>query len=191
MKGNVTPTLDERAAFFPSRGERNEVLGRRELHVDVECILRCRNGTHDGVILGTEEEVDVDRGSTPTHHDRRCAPDEIYPHRCRCRPRQVLHQADDPGTVYGRTHSAARSKLTRRRTRALYRECAESASSARRRRPLLKLACCGIAAETDFQIFDLPESEPFGPQEFAMLLARIDKADRGCPARSFVFSGET
>jgi len=58
-------SLGGQAPLLPAGGQWNEVVGRSELDVDLEFVLEARDGAQDGVLVGNEFQVDVDRRSPP------------------------------------------------------------------------------------------------------------------------------
>ncbi|CAN5753701.1 hypothetical protein BH18ACI5_BH18ACI5_04030 [soil metagenome] len=74
------------------------------------------------VAFGDQLDVHVDRAVAPAVKHRRRAAGEIYAAALTRPPPELPQESLDPVQVRGVTHSAARSKLTRRLMRALYLE---------------------------------------------------------------------
>jgi hypothetical protein len=58
-------SLGRQAPLLPAGGQWNEVVGRGELDVDLELVLEARDRAQDGVLVGNEFQVDVDRRPPP------------------------------------------------------------------------------------------------------------------------------
>src|SRR5574341_2523949 len=121
-------SVDKKAAFLPAREFRNEVGRTGGLNINLQVVLQARNPPQQSVVIGHEMDIDVDRARTPTHQHRGRATGKKYLHRARRCLRQRIHEAANCYRISYLAHSKARSKLTRRRISALYRECAESGS---------------------------------------------------------------
>jgi hypothetical protein len=106
-------------SFFPSRCHRDDVRRRRELDVDPELVLEPRNLPQHLVALGHELDDDVDRRRPPADEHRGGTTGQVGAGFVVHDRSPRGHQACDARAVYGLTYAAARSKLTRRRTRAL------------------------------------------------------------------------
>src|SRR5690606_23320340 len=90
---------DEQAAALPAGERRDEVVGRGELHVDVEPILELADGRERSFWLGVELQIDV-RGALPPAVKHRGSPaGEIDPARTAALPAESLEQA--PNAVGG------------------------------------------------------------------------------------------
>jgi hypothetical protein len=68
-EGEPPPLLGGQAALFPAGGQGDEVAGRGELDVDRQLVLQAGDGAQDGVLLGDELQVDVDRRRPPAEQD--------------------------------------------------------------------------------------------------------------------------
>src|SRR5436305_7646815 len=131
IEGEPPLLRDEGAAVSPVGELGNELVRGGQLDVDLELVLEAGKGTKEPVGLGLHldvDDVDVDRARTPTEEDGRGTAREVKADVPLRLPAELAHEAADSRRVYRPPHSAAFSKLTSRRTRALYREWAESGS---------------------------------------------------------------
>ena len=110
---------DERAPVLPTRRERDEVAGRRELDVHPQRLLQARQLAEKRVVLGVELHVDVDGRAAPPDEDGRRSSGEVARAVLAGGTSEGSHEVAEAVGVDYRTHASARSKLTRRRTRAL------------------------------------------------------------------------
>src|SRR5712691_9371495 len=118
MKRKNTFAHNERAALLPSRQLRNEIRRRGQLDIDLRLFFELRDRPKKTIVFGNDfyEHNAHPQGEVDVAAFARVRGD---------RP----HKRTEPRLVYGRTHSAARSKLTSVRVSALYLACAESESS--------------------------------------------------------------
>src|SRR5215210_3825543 len=128
VEGKTTFARDEEAALLPARDLRDELVRGRQLDVDFQLVLDLWEGAEEPVGLRLHLDVHVDGAHPPAQKDRGRTSCEVEADIAFSLPPQLLHEAVDPLRVYRPAHSAAFSKLTSRRRRALYRECAESES---------------------------------------------------------------
>lgn len=70
-------SLGRQASLLPAGGQWNEVVGRGELDVDLEFVLEARDGAQDGVLVGNEFQVDVDRRSPPAEQYGGCSARQV------------------------------------------------------------------------------------------------------------------
>jgi hypothetical protein len=70
-------------------------------------------------VLGNDLDIEVNGARPPADQDRRGAAGEVHPRSGLRLLGQSAHEPPDPAGIGYFTHSAARSKLTRRRTSAL------------------------------------------------------------------------
>jgi hypothetical protein len=84
------------------------LLGRRELHVQVEAFLERRNRSQDLIRLGTHGEVDVHGALAPADEDRCRAADEIDLCCDRRRTRELSEEDLDALAGGYLAHAAAR-----------------------------------------------------------------------------------
>src|SRR6185503_2078756 len=110
---------DEGAPLLPARDLRNELIGRGQLDVELELLFDPGQRPEKSVRLGLDLDVHVDGARSPAEEDRRGSAGEVemdVPIRLSS---QLPHEAPDALRVYRPAHSAAFSKLTSLRTRAL------------------------------------------------------------------------
>lgn len=85
------------------------------------------------VVIGHQLQVDVDRRLAPAKQDRGDTAREVNARLGGRGSAESAHEPREGFAIRQPAHAAARSKLTSRRIKALYRECAVSTSSAARR----------------------------------------------------------
>jgi hypothetical protein len=109
---------DKRAALAPA-GKLGDEVGRgRQLDVDPEFLFQAGNRRENFAVVGHELQVHVDAGEAPALEHRAGAAREVDAAGLPSGAAQGLHERAEAWRVYGLAHSAARSKLTRRRMRA-------------------------------------------------------------------------
>ncbi len=119
MEREPPVALDEGALSPPVRRNRNEILRRGELYVDVQSLLQFDHGSQDFVSIGLDPQVDIDRRFTPAVEHGGGATCEVNGSRSARETTERAHQLPHPPGVGYRAHSAALSKLTSRRMSAL------------------------------------------------------------------------
>ena len=110
---------DEHAPSLPARGNGDEVIGRRELDVDVDLLLDVLDRPQEVIGLPDEPDVYIDRRAAPAEEDGGRTAGEVAGAVDIGCGSELTHEARDPFGVRYIAHSAARSKLTSRRTSAL------------------------------------------------------------------------
>src|SRR5436305_5058608 len=128
IEGEAALAGDEGAALLPTRERGDELVRRRQLDVDLELLLDPGESAENAVGFRVHLDIDVDRAGSPSQENRRGSAREVETQVALRLAPELPHEAADAFRVYRPTHSAVFSKLTRRRTRALYREWAESGS---------------------------------------------------------------
>ncbi len=119
IEGNFPLADDEPAAVPPSGELGNEVRGRGELDVHRELFFQARDGPIENVIFRNHLDVEADGAGAPAEENRGDATGEVDTGFDLGFGSESPDELAYPRLVYRPTHSAASSKLTRRRMRAL------------------------------------------------------------------------
>ena len=119
VAGERTFLFNEGAALLPAGELRNEIVGRRKLDVDFHLLLQAWDRPQDRVAFGDDLQVHVRRARPPVVEHGCRASGQIHSGLGVRRSAELTKKAADSFLVYRAAHSAARSKLTSRRIRAL------------------------------------------------------------------------
>jgi hypothetical protein len=102
-----------------TRDRGDELVGSGKLDVELELLLDPRQSPEEPVRFGLYLDVHVDGARSPAKEDRRGAASEVEAYVTIRFPSQFPHEALNALRIYRPAHSAAFSKLTSLRTRAL------------------------------------------------------------------------